>query len=161
MALLFFVLAAFGLAYIVGHSRISLPFRLVLAGQPETHVRCPKCSKVSILSRMAQRVEPPGSRQDPSTFERYICGGCTETMCERSVAVFSVPDPRFISRQFFIELLECPACFGTWTGLAVGLLMPTLVPMDLPRALAGVALATFTAATNYLLARATGLTRAT
>jgi hypothetical protein len=36
LGLLFYTVAAFGLAYIVGHSTISLPFRMVIDPGPET-----------------------------------------------------------------------------------------------------------------------------
>lgn len=64
-----YFLAAFGLAYIVGHSVISMPLRAFIAGPPDK------------------------------------------------------------PRRFFatlIELVECPACFGTWIGIITGGLVPTL-----------------------------------
>jgi hypothetical protein len=76
--LAFHALAAMGLAWIVGHSAISLPLRTAL------HRRSP----------------------------------------------------------FLVELLECPGCFGFWTGLAVGLVQDPW--WALPFAL-------FTSATNTIL----------
>lgn len=136
----FYVLAAFGLAYIVGHSRISRPFRILLAGPREYSQRCDHCGKLS-------------SRRVPDVLSGWPCEHCFT----RNAIWESADVTPYRPRDFFVELVECPACFGTWTGLALGLLMPTLLPLELPRAAAGLALATFTAATNYLLGRASGL----
>lgn len=57
--------------------------------------------------------------------------------------------------SLFVELLECPGCFGFWTGLAVGFYAliesrngPFLIPL---------VVACYTSGANYLLGRATGL----
>lgn len=172
----FYALSAFGLAYIVGHSRISLPFRLWLArptgpsrgghvycpwcpGSADPHVCCLRCTPARhICLRAAYRggkpiAIPDEYRDGPNHV--FACsspgGGIYDgTDCY-------TPPPRSAVRDWLLELIECPMCFGTWTGLAVGLALPTLLPMELPRVSAGIALATFTAATNYLLGRASGL----
>lgn len=88
-------IACFGLAWIVGHSRISRPFRLAL----------------------------------------WDAGG--------------------FWLHLLVEGLECPGCFGFWSGLAVGFYVlhqahdgPFVVPL---------AVACYTSGANYLLGRATGL----
>lgn len=65
------LLSQFGLAYIIGHSVISLPFRYMLA--------------------------PPG--EDPSSPPRGW-------------------------RYTLASWLECPACFGFWSGGAMGVFVP-------------------------------------
>lgn len=57
---------------------------------------------------------------------------------------------------WLVLLLECPACLGFWTGLIIGLVWPAsyiviLAPWP------AVTLAFFTAGSNFLLGRATGL----
>lgn len=87
--------ACFGLAWIVGHSRITRPIRLAL----------------------------------------YEVGG------------FWI--------RLFVDLLECPGCFGFWSGLVIGFYVlhassngPFLIPL---------VVACYTSGSNYLLGRATGL----
>ena len=110
MSLWFYSLAAFGLAYIVGHSSISLPFRMLM--DPGENITTP-----------------------PQAF-----------------------------RAFLLMLLECPACFGFWTGACAGLLhayavgswMPeSLVVLPKPLFILGLGL--YTTGSNYLLARLTKL----
>lgn len=99
MNLVLYFLAAFGLAYIVGHSAISMPLRLFIAGPSEK----------------------------PRVFFTTL-----------------------------IELIECPACLGTWIGLIVGGLEPSLFLQSwwLMGALAG---GCATAGVNFLLATWAGL----
>ncbi len=104
LALVFYALCAFGLAYILGHARISLAARSWLAADP--------------------------------------------------LKVWT----------FFVELVECPACFGFWEGVAFGALAPqpwldSLVPFVMPRWGAALALGLFTCAVGFLLGRATGWLR--
>lgn len=60
---------------------------------------------------------------------------------------------------FLVELVECPACFGFWTGMAGGLVFPQIVPIAIPWWAAPPALGFFTCGTGYLLGRATGWLR--
>lgn len=69
-----FLLGAFGLAYIVGHSSISRPVRVLLGGVPAA----PELGRAAVPGMFG----PVG--------------------------------------EWFCELLECPACFGFWTGLVGG-----------------------------------------
>jgi hypothetical protein len=89
-----YTVAAFGLAYIVGHSRISRPVRLAL----------------------------------------WDVGG--------------------FWAQTFVTLLECPACFGFWIGLAMGLAAFNCNVLPWPAILA---FPFYTTGMNFLLGRATGL----
>lgn len=95
-SLIFYAVASFGLAYIVGQSKISLPIRNLIAPPIEIEF------------------EPWG-----------------------------------VIRSGLVALLECPACFGFWTGLACGILAAPFweIPM----------LAVFTCGSNYLLAKFAGL----
>jgi hypothetical protein len=53
---------------------------------------------------------------------------------------------------WLVELVECPACLGTWLGFAAGFLWPSLVPFGY----APVMLALWTCGTGYILGRSTG-----
>lgn len=109
MGLFFYTVAAFGLAYIVGHSVISLPIRIAV---------------------------------DPGQELR---------------------GPRDAARAWFLMLIECPACFGFWTGLFAGMLYAGLDGDLYPRegALAkfmfAAGLALYTTGSNFVLARFTNL----
>lgn len=183
----FYVLAAFGLAYIVGHSRISLPFRLLLArpaGPSRAVFFCPKCAAKHIdLGEWATRPHhthlcqkcghtfdvvieftrwggpnpPPGM----SFVYHHVAEGTGERVFGVESTVEASVGPRSVLRDFFLELLECPACFGTWTGGVVGFFVPELVGLvvtaDIHRVYAALTLAAFTAATNFLIGRASGL----
>ena len=106
MTLLFFyTVAAFGLAYIIGHSAISLGVR----------------ENISWIGRRGA----PGKLAWVATW--------------------------------FLALIECPACFGTWTGLVVGALYPQIVPFALSWPLASLALGLYSAGTGFILGKATGL----
>jgi hypothetical protein len=65
---------------------------------------------------------------------------------------FIAPTNRKISwpREWIIELIECPACLGTWIGAIYGLaFQPLWCPWWM--------LALFTAGSNFTLGRLTGL----
>lgn len=109
LGLFFYAIAAFGLAYIVGHSAISLPFRMA--------------------------VDPGEQLRGPSD----------------------------ALRAYFLVLVECPACFGFWTGLFGGMLYAAADGPQYPRegvlakVLWAVGLALFTTGSNFILARLTNL----
>ena len=109
MGLFFYTVAAFGLAYIVGHSVISLPLRLAVDPGPD------------------------------------------------------VDSPAKVSWAWFLMLIECPACFGFWTGLFAGMVYVAvdgpLYPREgaLARVLWAVGLALYTCGANFILARFTHL----
>jgi hypothetical protein len=56
---------------------------------------------------------------------------------------------------WFVDLVECPACFGTWLGFGAGFLWPDLVPLGSPPFM----LALYSCACGYLLGRLTGWLR--
>lgn len=103
--LLFYAIAAFGLAYIIGFSTITLPLRIALGGE----------------------------------------SGSTATRPLLTVGRFGKPG------EFICSLIECPACFGFWTGLIAGLFWPGH-PWY-----AAFGLALFTSGSNFILGRATRL----
>ena len=57
--------------------------------------------------------------------------------------------------RFFIELVECPACFGFWTGIAMSMLAPFTVTQY--AALNFLGWGFFTAGSNFILAKLTKL----
>lgn len=109
MGLFFYTVAAFGLAYIVGHSVISLPLRIAV--DPGQELRGPKDAL----------------------------------------------------RAWFLMLIECPACFGFWTGLFTGMLYAAadgdLYPREgaLAKFMFAAGLALYTTGSNFVLARFTNL----
>ena len=72
---------------------------------------------------------------------------------------------------YLTEMLECPACFGTWLGLVVGAFKPVTLTAGFvaqraldnvepeARVLGAIVVACMTAGSNYLLARLTNLVR--
>lgn len=61
---------------------------------------------------------------------------------------------------WFLALIECPACLGWWCGLAAGAFAPMFGFVSLPIAASAIVFAFYTAGSNYLLARLTGLMEA-
>lgn len=106
MVLLIYFLAAFGLSYIVGHSRISLPFRELLGGVPVVFDE-PDPEGIRIPITIAQRKK---EGKDPYWEVRPI-----------------IP----VVGPFLIAMVECPSCFGFWIGSAAGFIAPGLVPVEL------------------------------
>lgn len=103
-ALILYAFAAFGLAYIVGYSGISHPFRVALT--------------------------PADSDRGPSA----------------------------LARRFVLELMECPACLGFWTGIAWGLVSPSAWAEWIePDSLKVLIVALFTSGSNFALGRLTKL----
>jgi hypothetical protein len=102
-----YLLAAFGLAFIVGHSEISVGFRRFIGGRPA-------------------RVTDDGG---------FVPG-----------------EPGRIGRpgEFLCALVECPACFGFWTGLLASLALGY-------SAVLAVAAGCMTSGSNFVLARLTKL----
>jgi ribose/xylose/arabinose/galactoside ABC-type transport system permease subunit len=94
VSLIVYTVASFGLAYIVGHSRISRPVRLAL----------------------------------------HDSGG---------------PALRLL-----VEILECPACFGFWTGLIAGTVLTITRHEPL---IVSIGVGCYTTGSNFLIGRATGL----
>lgn len=100
-SLIVYMLASLGLAYIVGHSKVTFRFR-------------------SWWSRWYHDWYPMAPADG---------------------------DP------WLLQMLECPACFGFWTGLAASVI--GLVPFE--TRWSALAWALFTAGSNFLLGRITGL----
>lgn len=150
-SLLLFVLtvAAFGLAYIVGASEISRPLRERWAetARPKDVFACHAC------------MEDGASTFAWSRENCFICAG--QPCCpKRGVAhnatfvlVQKAEDP------FLLRLIECPACFGTWIGLMLGVIVAHSVESFSGWERIGVIIlaSLYICGTNYLLARATGL----
>ena len=59
--------------------------------------------------------------------------------------------------RWLVMLIECPACLGFWIGWAVWIATLSLWPIEPPWYLAGTAGAFYTAGSNFLLGRLTGL----
>jgi hypothetical protein len=100
-----YALAAFGLAYIVGHSAITLAPREWLIGQ-----------------RVGEKVG-------------FVLA----------------------TREWIVDMIECPACFGFWTGAVASLVGWVPFPLDAPAWACAFTWGLFTAGTNYVLARITNL----
>lgn len=100
-----YALACFGLAYVVGHSFITVALREAILGE-----------------RTGEKVS----------------------------FVLAV-------REWIVDMLECPACFGFWTGLIASLVGATPFALDAPAWASAMTWGLFTAGTNYTLARITNL----
>lgn len=118
-----YVLAAFGLAYIVGHATISLPFRVWIGGTPSKE-------SLNVSAGMATPVIVPGKPGALGPFGDFLCA-----------------------------LIECPACFGFWTGVVSGAFTLVNPPPDIffswwswP-----IVLGCFTAGSNFVVSRLTRL----
>jgi hypothetical protein len=142
LGFILYTVAALGLAYVIGFSVITRGFRTWLAG--EQLARCPVCGEEGHVS-LATGNDGIG----------WPCAGKPGTPPHEQ-AYFEA-GYRHPWRGWLVTLLECPACFGWhvgfWLGLAATLLFPTL-PFRwwLPPALAF-----YTAGSNFILGRATGL----
>lgn len=110
-----YTMAMFGLAYIVGHSTISLPFRMA--------------------------VDPGPAGSDPRTTPPSVAKNFGDAL-----------------RHWALALIECAACFGTWTGFIYGAWLQTDFGFSGPNRWvnAGV-LALYTCSTNFLLSKLGGL----
>lgn len=135
---LFHLLVAFGLAYVVGMSEITEPLRTQVS---EAHfwkhgsVRCDGCAaEFSVEQTWNERT--------------FTCPGC-KGECRRVV----LRDP------FLLRMLECPACFGFWIGLAFGFIyVPSALGLEVWAALLVAPLfGLATLGSNLILAKNTGL----
>lgn len=132
--LVIYSFCAYGLAYIIGESKISLPLRLFL--------------------------EPP-LRKEPEP--PPVVPPMVEYEAERTVRARIVEAPPKISwlnrcfdsiRLAVLSLIECPACFGTWAGFIYGLwFAPSFVPAGIRGA---VLLGLYTCGSNSFLSRLGG-----
>lgn len=129
LQLFVYTVASLGFAYVVGHSAISLPLRQWLA--PATVAKCPLCGD-----------------EMPARFSDSVCNGpCTGPHHEDRVMVLYQPHNVGF---WIVTLMECPACLGFWIGLFAGIIY-------YPTAFEAMAGAFYTAGSNFLLARLTGI----
>ena len=113
--------AAFGLAYIVGHSTISLPFRTWLGGVPSREIE-------PTLALPGAKIVASGKPGALGPFGDFIC-----------------------------SLLECPACFGFWTGLFSSQLLAAPAELHTTWWNWPVVLGCLTAGSNFAVSRLTRL----
>lgn len=106
-----YLIAAFGLAYIVGHSTISLPVRVWLGGSP----------------------------------------------AKPDLNLTAVPGALGPLGDWLVTLLECPACFGFWTGIAASFLGVAFPELVTHRLVAPLALGCLTSGSNFIVGRLTKL----
>ena len=130
--MILFLLAAFGLAYIAGHSTISLPFRKWMGGTP---------FRVRVKGEVIEGVSPDDAK-----------------LLDGAMLVPAKPGALGPFGDFLTTLIECPACFGFWIGLAAGLTGFVAFPTS---ELSGFAwpmtLGCITAGSNFALSRLTRL----
>jgi hypothetical protein len=152
MSVLTYCVGLFGLAYILGHSRISLPFRQALADWSEDRYMCPYCGLIPVRRWESHPVDaPPGV---PQTFEPR-CPTCNRTPVPNDVTMRPRTWTGVHPMMWAVTLLECPACLGTWVGFSVGIigLGATITPaLSHP-----LSLAAFSAGSNALLGFWSGL----
>jgi hypothetical protein len=120
-----FVFGAFGLAFIVGHSKISEAFRSVIFEVGYTRrLRSPRPDDGGVPTGFVTAPTVPWSNRP----------GLLAWVC-----------------RWFVALIECPGCFGFWTGLIFGWFR-----FDLPASHA-IALGVVIAGTNTFLGLFSGL----
>lgn len=141
LSLVVYLLAAFGLAYIIGQSLITRRLR-------------EWAWDVSFGVRKVIHCERCQTNFDPATLiSRGQCPSCSEQVD------ISSSMRGFFPFRIFIQLIECPACFGFWTGLVGSLVVPTHSAFfpDFPLWLAVLVTGCMTTASNLLLAKLAGL----
>ena len=150
-ALYFYTAAAFGAWFIVGAAKISLPLRRWLA--PGRDLQEWSLHDVMLARPPIRGVISVGEAKEQEHFYRIHTLDHLAALSGKAKTVRQL-------RIWLAEMLECPACFGTWSGLAAGLVLvsiPEATPLD-PLGMAGpFALAAYTCATNFVVAHFTGL----
>lgn len=131
LLLAIWTVAAFGAAYVLGHSRITRGIRAAVAG-PDL-VKCDRCGVV-------ERVD----------FSTDVQAGSVHHSCPGYY--FSIIRPR----QWPVLLVECPACLGAWLGVIGGLVIAPYVP-DLSNYTVIGLLVFYTAGSNLMLGKKFGL----
>lgn len=106
IALALFFFAAFGFAFIVGHSKISLPFRIWVGGITRA---VDETASDEWTERVREQLVKLG--KDPHWVSRPL-----------------VP----VLGPFLVALVECVGCLGWWTGAVVGALCPAFVQLAAP-----------------------------
>jgi hypothetical protein len=142
LTLFVWTIVAFGIAYVVGHSVISRPLRVWIAG-PEV-ARCPVCGDT--LEARFDGATCEGPADDHGVPVAAAKHTPTEMVLVTSVGW----------RFWLVSLLECPACLGWWLGFAAGLAF-VLAGGPGHLGLLPLAGAFYTAGANFLLGRASGL----
>lgn len=144
--LIFYVVAAFGIAYIVGHATITFPIRSLLWRFHLWFGECTTCKGAA-----SGFVIPANEQGLVFLYRCKRCGAVSHPLSK--IQVFRV----------LIELAECPACLGFWIGLSVGVaavLVDWTIPFMNwlgPKWLDPLWLAIFTSGANFILGRLTGL----
>lgn len=140
-----YTIAAFGLAYIVGHAEITLGWRTKWAHSVRAldEYRCNVCVKANPIDDektfhwlASEVIDHHGKIECPEGGEAHDAG---------FVLLRHADDP------FLLRLLECPACFGFWIGVMAS---PLFYPQSLQVA---ILLPLYTAGANYMLGRLTGI----
>lgn len=130
--MILFLLAAFGLAYICGHSTISLPLRKWMGGTP---------FRVRVKGEIIEGVSPEDAK-----------------LLDGAQLVPAKPGAFGPFGDFLTSLIECPACFGFWIGLVAGLTGFVPMPHEGISAFAWpMTLGCITAGSNFGLSRLTRL----
>lgn len=89
----------------------------------------------------------------------YIVGHSTISLPFRKMIEPEKDDTRVWSmaaRNIFLALIECPACFGTWIGLALGLFFHTQLGFP---GYSVIVPAFYTCGSNFLISKWSGLTQ--
>jgi hypothetical protein len=147
ITLIVYTISALGLAYIVGQSAITKSIRQAYANtrRPLDLFRCSICVKDNPLDDPKSfnfiRMQLPMKRGE------LVCPHGDEQHAAGLRMLKQAEDP------FFLQLIECPACFGFWIGLCAAV-ASTFAHIGGPIIMF---LPLYTAGANFLLGRATGL----
>lgn len=141
MILVLFFLAAAGLAFILGHSKITLGVRYMLGGVHATYLGENALNERQLEELRAERVK---AGKDPDWEVQPL-----------------IP---YVG-PFLVALVECPGCLGWWIGATTGWIVPELLRYTAPNISLltdstfglGVVLGLATAATNMLIGKVMGV----
>lgn len=144
--LLVIAIAAFGLAYVVGNAEITYSIRGFAWTFRWWKGHCGKCNSSCMGHTTAE--------EDAIEIDCPMCKGKVNNI---------VHSPHYF--QFLVRLVECPACFGWWIGLAIGIAVVIWKPTQLLATLSFMEplwlLPLYTAfavcGSNFILARIGGL----
>lgn len=132
-------LAAFGFAYVVGHSKISLGIRMLLGGH-ESEALTVECLKQAERELRRELKDPPGPIPE-------------ELIQRRSFQNAAPLIPKL--GPWLAALMECVACVGWWLGLGAGFL--GVLQLGVAPWFAALILAFATSAVNLLLGKFVGI----
>ncbi len=147
LGLLIYSVVAIGLAYVLGHSVISVRPRTFLADLVLFKWPGRRCAPASVGGCGEIFHETEWARSG----ENFVCPKCATHQQEPERATRDIKPFEIV-----IEAIECPVCLGVHVGWLTALLFKPLVHVG-PLPVDVLVMSFFTAGSNLLLARVVGL----